>query len=427
MSGIAIDINTAGIAPMPVMPTVGEVFTNVDAGISPFDMPVMSAVTATAPIEAPSTMVVNAAPGVMPTMNTVVTPQVTAMQLTDEQMNQIFAQQQAEMNQVFAQAPVQEVARPTLEELNAQINVAPVQGAPLEMRPISIAPQTVSADDMAALGIESTVVTSTVLPVVEQPVATPVVASVAPQADEPGMISKMSAAQYDNFIKILEAINSDTNALVNNISNGSIALLREGGLLTTKIDHIFGTKSWVFNNPAVQIKRLKFAKGEGETIIVNDSVNDILISKNGRGETANIVKLSQIEEDFLPPSLAKDYGERKYSCQLDKDQVRRLCDAKTSYEKSAFHITIDKNTNEIVKIHIGDDFVTSLLVESGRDLQTYTVTQLFPIIEEAYISIYINDRNEVSFKSSVDIYNATISFHIGADEYVKSLVANLKI
>jgi hypothetical protein len=413
---------------MPVMPTVGA----LGAGTTPFDMPVMpvmgavsQTVAVTAPVETPSTMVMNAAPGVAPVMNAM--PQVTAMQPTAEQMAQIVAQQQAEMNPVFAPAPGV-AARPTLEELNAQINIAPVQGAPLEMRPISIAPQNVSADDMAALGIESTVVTSTVLPVVEP---TPIQAApvqVAQQAEEPGMISKMSAAQYDNFIKILEAINSDTNALVNNISNGSIALLREGGLLTTKIDHIFGTKSWVFNNPAVQIKRLKFAKGEGETIIVNDSVNDILISKNNKGETANIVKLSQIEEDFLPPSLAKDYGERKYSCQLDKDQVRRLCDAKTSYEKSTFHITIDKNTNEIVKIHIGDDdFVTSLLVESGRDLQTYVVTQLFPIIEEAYISIYINDRNEVSFKSSVDIYNATISFHIGADEYVKSLVANLKI
>ena len=84
----------------------------------------------------------------------------------------------------------------------------------------------------------------------------------------------MTTAQFDNFIKILEAVNSDSNVLVNQINQGMITLIREGGQLTTKIEHIFGNNSWVLNNPAVQLKRLKFAKAEAETLII-DGCNDI--------------------------------------------------------------------------------------------------------------------------------------------------------
>lgn len=431
--GIGIDINSIGAMPpltqavtpsIQAAPVDPAVIAQIDAqnnpvaaqpapvalAPTPFEMPqvgiVNNTVTSTAPLEAPSTMVMNTAPGVspihaMPVLETAATPTPFEMP-------------------TVASAPVIHAIMPTTAPVQqvVETQAAPVLDASTVAAPI----------DMTGLGLESTVVHTTVLPTIQQEVAAEQVAS-APlsAAEENGLISRMSAAQYDNFIKILDSINSDTNALVNNISNGTITLLREGGTLTTKINHIFGDKSWVFNNPGVQLKRLKFAKSEGETIVMNDGNNDVLVSKNKKGETTNIVRLTQMDEDFLPPSLAKDYGERKYSCLLEKEQVRKLVDARSSYEKTTFHITIDKNTNEIVKLHLGEDYVYPLLNDASRELKTYTVTQLFPIVEEAYISMYVNDRNEVSFKTSVDVYNATISFHIGADEYIQSIVANLQI
>lgn len=412
--GIGIDINSIGAMPTPVAAVVAP---------TPFEMPqvgiVNNTITSTAPLEAPSTMVMNAAPGVTPIMTTTVGTLATP-----------FEMPQAAPAPVTAAAPVIQAIIPTPEQTQViETQAAPViYASTVEPQPILDASDVAAPIDMAGLGLESTVVHTTVLPTIQQEVTTEQVAS-APlsAAEENGLISRMSAAQYDNFIKILDSINSDTNALVNNISNGTITLLREGGTLTTKINHIFGDKSWVFNNPGVQLKRLKFAKSEGETIVMNDGNNDVLVSKNKKGETTNIVRLTQMDEDFLPPSLAKDYGERKYSCLLEKEQVRKLVDARSSYEKTTFHITIDKNTNEIVKLHLGEDYVYPLLNDASRELKTYTVTQLFPIVEEAYISMYVNDRNEVSFKTSVDVYNATISFHIGADEYIQSIVANLQI
>ena len=129
----------------------------------------------------------------------------------------------------------------------------------------------------------------------------------------------------------------------------------------------------------------------------------------------------------MPQVLNKDYGERKYSITVPKDTIKTLVDARASYEKSTYNITLDANTFEIVKLHLGKDYVRNLLGEEGRVLKTYVVTQLFPIVEEAVISVYVNDRNEISFKSSVDIYNATISFQIGADEFIESMVATLQI
>ena len=426
-NGIGIDINAIGAMPTPMgtnaqpvaatvaptpfeMPQVGVQPVSVQpaaaAAPTPFEMPQVGAInntiTASAPLEAPSTMVMNAAPGVTPFEMPQVGSTVQAIMPTPEQQKVIEAQ-------------------------NAPAVYATQVGVPeVEVTPILEASNIIVSIDMAGLGLEDTVVYTTVLPTpaqeIEQTVTQPL--SVI---EENGLISRMSAAQYDNFIKILDSINSDTNALVNNISNGVITLSREGGILTTKINHIFGDKSWIFNNPGVQLKRLKLAKSEGETIIMNDGNSDILVAKKKTGETSNIVKLSQIDSDFLPQSLAKDYGEKKYSCLLEKEQVRKLVDARASYEKTTYHITIDKNSNEIVKLHLGDDYAYSLLTEASRELKTYTVTQLFPIVEEAYISLYINDRDEVSFKTSVDVYNATISFHIGADEYIKSIVANLQI
>ena len=400
-NGIGIDINAIGAMPTPM----GTHAQPVAAAVvpTPFEMPQVGAInntiTASAPLEAPSTMVMNAAPGVTPFEMPQVGSTVQAIMPTPEQQQVIEAQNAPA---VYAPAPA------------------------VEVTPILDASNIASSIDMAGLGLESTVVHTTVLPTpaqeIEQTVTQPL--SVV---EENGLISRMSAAQYDNFIKILDSINSDTNALVNNISNGVITLSREGGILTTKINHIFGDKSWIFNNPGVQLKRLKLAKSEGETIIMNDGNSDILVAKKKTGETSNIVKLSQIDSDFLPQSLAKDYGEKKYSCLLEKEQVRKLVDARASYEKTTYHITIDKNSNEIVKLHLGDDYAYALLTEASRELKTYTVTQLFPIVEEAYISLYINDRDEVSFKTSTDVYNATISFHIGADEYIKSIVANLQI
>ena len=426
-NGIGIDINAIGAMPTPTpmgthaqpaeaaaptpfeMPQVGVQPVSVQPAVvvapTPFEMPQVGAInntiTSSAPLEAPSTMVMNAAPGVIPIMNTNI-GNLVATALTPEQQQVVEAQSAPAVYATPVGVPVVEQT-PVVDVSNITVSI-----------------------DMAGLGLESTVVHTTVLPTpaqeIEQTVTQPL--SVV---EENGLISRMSAAQYDNFIKILDSINSDTNALVNNISNGVITLSREGGILTTKINHIFGDKSWIFNNPGVQLKRLKLAKSEGETIIMNDGNSDILVAKKKTGETSNIVKLSQIDSDFLPQSLAKDYGEKKYSCLLEKEQVRKLVDARASYEKTTYHITIDKNSNEIVKLHLGDDYAYSLLTEASRELKTYTVTQLFPIVEEAYISLYINDRDEVSFKTSVDVYNATISFHIGADEYIKSIVANLQI
>ena len=415
-NGIGIDINAIGAMPTPMGTNAQPVAATVAP--TPFEMPQVGAInntiTASAPLEAPSTMVMNAAPGVTPIMTTTVGTLATPF----------------EMPQVAVVTPQLQAIMPTPEQqqvIEAQNAPAVYAPAPaVEVTPILDASNIAASIDMAGLGLESTVVHTTVLPTptqeIEQTVTQPL--SVV---EENGLISRMSAAQYDNFIKILDSINSDTNALVNNISNGVITLSREGGILTTKINHIFGDKSWIFNNPGVQLKRLKLAKSEGETIIMNDGNSDILVAKKKTGETSNIVKLSQIDSDFLPQSLAKDYGEKKYSCLLEKEQVRKLVDARASYEKTTYHITIDKNSNEIVKLHLGDDYAYSLLTEASRELKTYTVTQLFPIVEEAYISLYINDRDEVSFKTSVDVYNATISFHIGADEYIKSIVANLQI
>ena len=414
-NGIGIDINAIGAMPTP-MGTHAQ--PAAAAAPTPFEMPQVGAInntiTATAPLEAPSTMVMNAAPGVTPIMTTTVGTLATPFEMP--QVNVVGSTVQAIMPTPEQQKVIEAQAAPAVYAPAPEVEVTPI----LEASNITV------SIDMAGLGLEDTVVHTTVLPTpaqeIEQTVTQPL--SVI---EENGLISRMSAAQYDNFIKILDSINSDTNALVNNISNGVITLSREGGILTTKINHIFGDKSWIFNNPGVQLKRLKLAKSEGETIIMNDGNSDILVAKKKTGETSNIVKLSQIDSDFLPQSLAKDYGEKKYSCLLEKEQVRKLVDARASYEKTTYHITIDKNSNEIVKLHLGDDYAYSLLTEASRELKTYTVTQLFPIVEEAYISLYINDRDEVSFKTSVDVYNATISFHIGADEYIKSIVANLQI
>lgn len=411
-NGIGIDINAIGAMPTP-MGTHAQPAATVAP--TPFEMPQVGAInntiTSSAPLEAPSTMVMNAAPGVTPIMTTTVGTLATPFE-----MPQVGSTVQAIMPTPEQQKVIETQAAPAVYAPAPAVEVTPILDASNIAAPI----------DMAGLGLESTVVHTTVLPTPAQEIEQ---TSVQPLSvvEENGLISRMSAAQYDNFIKILDSINSDTNALVNNISNGVITLSREGGILTTKINHIFGDKSWIFNNPGVQLKRLKLAKSEGETIIMNDGNSDILVAKKKTGETSNIVRLTQIDSDFLPQSLAKDYGEKKYSCLLEKEQVKKLVDARASYEKTTYHITIDKNSNEIVKLHLGDDYAYALLTEASRELKTYTVTQLFPIVEEAYISLYINDRDEVSFKTSVDVYNATISFHIGADEYIKSIVANLQI
>ena len=437
-NGIGIDINAIGAMPSPVgvhaQPQVAVAptpFEMPQVAVQPVAAAVQPQVTAmpgvihnttvsTAPIEAPSTMVMGGVAGVTPIMNTPFEMPGQPLDVSNIAAQPVVqaAPTPFEMPQV---APVIQATALTPE----QIQVINTQNAP---QVYAQAQEDTTSVDMAGLGIETTTVVSTTLPTPAQVEAVEAAATIPlSAAEEQGLISRMSASQYDNFIKILDSINSDTNALVNNISNGAITLLREGGTLTTKINHIFGDKSWVFNNPGVQLKRLKFAKSEGETIIMNDNNNDILVAKNKKGETTNIIRLSQIDEDFLPPSLAKDYGERKYSCLLEKEQVKKLVDARASYEKTTYHITVDKNSNEIVKLHLGEDYIYPLLNDASRELKTYTVTQLFPIVEEAYISMYINDRNEVSFKTSVDVYNATISFHIGADEYIQSIVANLQI
>jgi len=411
MNGIGIDINgvNPAVAPatftMPQVAPAPQVITQAPAveiqqveAPAAFAMPVMPPVSAApvsvapagvvhqnivseAPIETPSVMVNNAAPGVSPIHNAYAAPVDPA----------VIAQLAAQANPVYAQAPVMD------------------------------------ATNMAALGIEDTIVTPTVLPVTQVEAAIPVAQQPLTIDEQNGLVSRMSAAQFDNFIKILESINSDSNVLVNQINNGLITLIREGGQLTTKIEHIFGNNSWVLNNPAVQLKRLKFAKAEAETLIIDDGDFDKLVSKNNKGEITTITKLAKIDGEFMPQVLNKDYGERKYSITVAKDLIKNLVDARVSYEKSTYNITLDANTFEIVKLHLGKEYVRNLLGEEGRVLKTYVVTQLFPIPEEAVISVYINDRNEVSFKSSVDIYNATISFQIGADEYVESMVANLQI
>lgn len=415
MNGIGIDIDGVNpavapatftmpqVAPAPVvaqveMPQVAAAPAPVSNVTAPapeaFAMPVMPQVNVApvgvvhqnivseAPIEPPSVMVANTAPGVSPIHNAYAAPVDPA----------VIAQLAAQANPVYA-AP------------------APVM----------------DATNMAALGIEDTIVTPTVLPVTQVEAAIPVAQQPLTVDEQNGLVSRMSAAQFDNFIKILESINSDSNVLVNQINNGLITLIREGGQLTTKIEHIFGNNSWVLNNPAVQLKRLKFAKAEAETLIIDDGDFDKLVSKNNKGEITTITKLAKIDGEFMPQVLNKDYGERKYSITVAKDLIKNLVDARVSYEKSTYNITLDANTFEIVKLHLGKEYVRNLLGEEGRVLKTYVVTQLFPIPEEAVISVYINDRNEVSFKSSVDIYNATISFQIGADEYVESMVANLQI
>jgi len=333
-------------------------------------------------------------------------------------------------------APVYEMPIPVQAPVAAPI-AAPVYEMPIPVQapvaaPIA-APTPPPSFEMTqaqanALGIDTESVVSTSIPVQNIPVPTPTQQVAQPVVEnETGVISRMSSAQFDSFIKILEAINSDTSAMINNIQNGVITLIREGGTLTTKIDHIFGTKNWVFNNPSVQLKKLKFAKGEGDTLIIDDGSNDALISKKSTGETDSIFKLTKVENDFLPPSLSKDYGERKSSCLVEKDKVKKLVDAKSAYEKTSYNITIDMNSFEIVKLHLGEDGTINITNEAGRALKTYVVTQLFPIVEEAYISLYLNNKGEISFKTTVDIYNATISFHIGADEVIKSIVANLDI
>ena len=439
MNGIGIDINGVNPVAAPAVTTVAQptpfdihavaqaaptVTTAEIVAPVTFAMPTMpggivnTTTTSTAPLEAPSTMVMNTTPGVTPVESVVgIAPSPEVIAQLAAQQNPTYAPAPAPI--ASAPAPVEEVAAPAPAPIASVINTpAPSTTIATTINPV------MDAANLAALGIEDTQVHPTVLPVVETPVQT-----LAPlsAAEQNGLVSRMSTPQFDNFIKILEAVNSDSNCLINQINNGIITLLREGGQLTTKIDHIFGTNNWVLNNPAVQLKRLKFAKAEAETIIIDDGTCDNLISKNNKGEITGVTKLTKIDSEYMPQTLSKDYGERKHSVQVQKDIIKNLVDARASYEKSTYNITIDANTYEIIKLHLGDDYIRNILGEEGRVLKTYVVTQLFPIVGEALISVYLNDRGEVSFKSSVDIYNATISFHIGADEFVKSVITNINI
>jgi hypothetical protein len=230
-----------------------------------------------------------------------------------------------------------------------------------------------------------------------------------------GEITRLSSANFNSVIKILEVMNDGTDVVANIINDGKIKIAKNAGQLSTDISHLFGKKSWVLSNPGNQIKKLKLVAAGGDQIrIIADEFVDKILTMNTKGGSEDIVKFASItrpDTDNLKDTPLTDIGDRITSVQLSKDFVKELVNAKEAYDKTHYNVILDDETLEILTINIGgEDFEQKIGYTEGKDTSTYKCREIFPIVDTSIFSVYRNQHGEIFFKNVVDVYGTSIHF-----------------